>query len=620
ALLAQTNASDPNLASSYVMLAKKEVNLKKNTTVTTGGIGVWTAGKKVKLSYPSTINDFVSASQINISGKKNNANFQQILSPAPAPPLDPPAFTSESTLPDLNIDKNQSGTIDINETTIGTLTIGKNNYVRFTGADSVFIEQLIIKSADKNKTNRIEFSGPTVLVVKELMELGKRTRFNDTETDNIEVFVLNGNVKIETESFMYATLDVRDHQLNVSKASASKPTILQGRYIADKIIGNSYVEWILRSPDAGNIDPYYEPPVEGRVENVIGAELSSLTESPPDFNNISENFIYQVQPDPTNPSEFAVLVEIIVVDGQSASALAALQNLGIFDLIDDGSGGLIISGYLPISSINQLNNSPQLFQFARPVYLPILKNGIATSQGHTAQGSAFVSEGYDLKGAGVKVCVISDSYNNQGSAGIDVAQGDLPTVGVEVLEDFPSNRSDEGRAMLQIIHDIAPEAELAFKTGFRSATQFSEAILDLEQAGCDVIVDDVTYITEPFYKDGKVAQAVEQVAAAGATYVTAAGNYRNNSYSAVFNPTLSPRNVNGAAHNFGNGDIFQKISLEPDDYLLVLQWEDDIYSIEGNGTGGAKIDLDVYLTNENGSTLFGFNRNNIGGDPIEVLP
>ncbi len=61
-------------------------------------------------------------------------------------------------------------------------------------------------------------------------------------------------------------------------------------------------------------------------------------------------------------------------------------------------------------------------------------------------------------------------------ASTDVSNGDLPGSGnpvngtpVEVLGEYPfGRRSDEGRAMLQIIHDIAPKATLAFRTGFVS--------------------------------------------------------------------------------------------------------------------------------------------------------
>jgi hypothetical protein len=75
--------------------------------------------------------------------------------------------------------------------------------------------------------------------------------------------------------------------------------------------------------------------------------------------------------------------------------------------------------------------------------------------------------------------------------------------------------SDEGRAMLQIIHDIAPEANLAFRTGFINSVDFAQGIMELKDAGCNIIVDDITYITEPFFRDGIVAQAVNTVVAEG---------------------------------------------------------------------------------------------------------
>jgi len=49
--------------------------------------------------------------------------------------------------------------------------------------------------------------------------------------------------------------------------------------------------------------------------------------------------------------------------------------------------------------------------------------------------------------------------------------------------------------MLQIIHDIAPEANLAFRTGFINPVDFENGIIELKDAGCNVIVDDITYIT-----------------------------------------------------------------------------------------------------------------------------
>jgi hypothetical protein len=172
--------------------------------------------------------------------------------------------------------------------------------------------------------------------------------------------------------------------------------------------------------------------------------------------------------------------------------------------------------------------------------------------------------------------------------------------------------------MLQIVHDIAPGAELAFRTGFLGAVDFSKGIQELQQAGCDVIVDDITYISEPFFRDGIVAQAVDAVTAQGVAYFSSAGNYGSKSYESAFYPVAAPSGISGQAHNFaassGGTDIYQSITLEPGNYTVVLQWDD--------GTTGTNTssDFDIYLSRENGTTLFGFNRVNTGGAPLEVLP
>jgi hypothetical protein len=101
---------------------------------------------------------------------------------------------------------------------------------------------------------------------------------------------------------------------------------------------------------------------------------------------------------------------------------------------------------------------------------------------------------------------------NTNTANQDTANGDLPgspgnlggyTTPVHVLQDFPIPKSDEGRAMLQIVHDVG--------TGWQSFISVPDFLLpvilqqlfyELTNSGCHVIVDDITYITEPFLKDG----------------------------------------------------------------------------------------------------------------------
>jgi subtilisin family serine protease len=169
------------------------------------------------------------------------------------------------------------------------------------------------------------------------------------------------------------------------------------------------------------------------------------------------------------------------------------------------------------------------------------EGGAAVSEGLTQLRVDEAREAFALRGKGLTVGVLSDSFDAAKaatSAEDDVLSGDLPgpasscsdqQLPVDVLDEAPSG-SDEGRAMLQIVHDLAPKAGLAFATAFKSEESFAQNIERLAEpvsaggAGADVIVDDVAYFEEPFFQDGPVAVAVGNATAAGASYFSAAGN------------------------------------------------------------------------------------------------
>lgn len=410
----------------------------------------------------------------------------------------------------------------------------------------------------------------------------------------------------------------------VSGANTLTPTVnKEGKYFLTVTNGSCSAKDSVLVTFVRCIIPYYPPPDSGKVGNIIGSELSSLSGNF-GFVNDSAQQIFILKND-------SVLIEVIALQGQynTLKSLLLSSAYGLTDTITNGPGSLIITGKYPISKLKKLDSLPNLIDYCRPLFPPLSNAGIITSQGDKSLRSDFVRAGYEVDGENVKVGVISDSYNTTpvDKAAADILNGDLPGIGntnnpnpVEIVKEYPfGTRSDEGRAMLQIVHDIAPKAKLAFRTGFISAGDFAQGITQLQQQGCDVIVDDVTFITEPFFRDGVVAKAVDQVTAQGVSYFSAAGNFGTNSYSATFNPGTSLPGTTGPAHNFANGDIFQQITLTPGTYTLVLQWEDLIYSL-GQTNVGSQNDLDIFLTDNNGTTLFGFNRNNINGDPIEVLP
>jgi hypothetical protein len=218
-----------------------------------------------------------------------------------------------------------------------------------------------------------------------------------------------------------------------------------------------------------------------------------------------------------------------------ADVAAAMQSLG-GDLIDrdaDYAGGVIVM-MMPLTAI------PTAAKLAgvKSVMLapaPGQDIGAATTQGAAPIRALQVNALGDL-GRGVTVGVLSDSFDTDGGAAADVASGDLPGPGnpngftspVVVLDD-PGAGADEGRAMAQIISDIAPAARLCFATSNRSDVSFAHNIQALAdpkgKCGAQILVDDTYYTNEPFFSEGIISQAVDAAAAKGVSVFTSAGNF-----------------------------------------------------------------------------------------------
>ncbi len=222
----------------------------------------------------------------------------------------------------------------------------------------------------------------------------------------------------------------------------------------------------------------------------------------------------------------------------------------------------VISAFIPANRLADLAHSTGVLSMSlgrRPI-----RNAGLTTSGGALEMRTNVLNGQGLVGTGITVGVLSDSYDAATSdldgnplsdhAAEDVASDDLPgttnpngnTDPVNVLEELaPADGPgfDEGRAMLQIIHDIAPKAKLAFATAFTSDVDFANNIRNLRTiANCDVIVDDVFYTQEPFFSDGILAQAVDDVvfsdvlAGHKCSYFSAAGNQQGGGWVSTFNP------------------------------------------------------------------------------------
>jgi hypothetical protein len=319
--------------------------------------------------------------------------------------------------------------------------------------------------------------------------------------------------------------------------------------------------------------------------------------------------------------EETIRIEAIVVDGQDAQTLLRqLQALGLTEGIYEKR---IVSGLLPIDKIDELKNLSAL-RFARPSYEPINNVGLTTSQGDRAMKADVARQLYGVTGSGSKIGVLSDSYNAKGGAPAGVSSGDLPA-NVQVIDDYlVSTATDEGRAMIELVHDVAPGAQVAFNTANRGQAGFAKGIRDLAAAGCNVIVDDVIYFAEPFFQDGIIAQAVDEVKSKGVSYFSSAGNNARNSYQSTyseFTPFAGPFADDPyiGAHNFGGGDIRHSVAVPARSSIrLGMQWDNPFASVSGGAGAQTDMDLLVYRNGTFQSALSGFS-NNLGGDPLELV-
>jgi hypothetical protein len=317
-------------------------------------------------------------------------------------------------------------------------------------------------------------------------------------------------------------------------------------------------------------------------------------------------------------------VTVSAGSGTVAQLRDALTNLGM-DVTATDAKLRLASGFVPIAALPQLVRMPQVVGLL-PSYRPVVDRGTVQNDADRGMRADVARSSFNVDGTGVKIGVLSDSVNQFDTPGIpgvglqeSISTGNLPA-NVQVLQDgLFAGGTDEGRAMLELIYDMAPGASLAFHTADASEVDFANGIRALAQAGSQVIVDDIKYLAEPFFQDGVVAQAViDVVDNLGVTYFSSAGNYGDGGYSGLFrgaNGTVG--GTNGRFMDFDPGpgvattlpiSILQNTNI-------VLQWDNPFYV-----TNGVTTDLDVLLLDANNAIVGRTTTNNLAtGSPVDIL-
>jgi hypothetical protein len=353
--------------------------------------------------------------------------------------------------------------------------------------------------------------------------------------------------------------------------------------------------------------------LDGFLTNLLFAHSSALAGS-------RENFAL-----PGSIHGAYVTIDAVAADGDGAKLLSELRRLG---LTHGAFYGGMASGEMPIAKLGTLTRLADL-GFAQEDSLVTNKLSPlppqdATALQSTEAGIAVKTHGgqtFTIDGTGVTVGIISDSFNTLGhreTMKTDIAKGLLPA-DTHVLQDYPHG-SDEGRAIGQLVHEIAPGASILFATAYYGEASFAANIIRLAEAGAKVIIDDVGYYDEPAYQDGVIAQAVDYVASHyGVTYLSAAGNDGGNGYEGAFTPGF---HRNGRVFdNFTPGQRphwFLPVAVPAhDDVVFILEWAQPAASASPGH--GAASELDLILANGSRGAISRSASHTIGHDPFQGI-
>jgi subtilase family protein len=270
----------------------------------------------------------------------------------------------------------------------------------------------------------------------------------------------------------------------------------------------------------------------------------------------------------------------VIVAEASPQHVAQLAGLGLRIEITLPEHGLV-QGWAPADALETIAALDFVKEIRPPGY-PVRHTGAVLTAGDGALRADQARTNFGVSGAGVTVGVMSDGVDHLANS---AASGDLPA-GVQVLK---NPGGDEGTAMLEIVHDLAPGAGLAFY-GPTTSADMVNGINALGGAGARVVVDDLTFLDEPKFQDGMIAVAARNFATGGKVYVTSAGNSAQRHYRSPYRRT--PGNATYPFfHDYDPAaavDIGNSFTLPNNcGVRVVLQWN--------NPNGASADDFDLFL-------------------------
>lgn len=328
--------------------------------------------------------------------------------------------------------------------------------------------------------------------------------------------------------------------------------------------------------------------ISSALSYAIGEQDSDITESKSLLSTVRD------VDDEGNISVYITLYEF------SDENLEKLKEEGVVVEIYDKSQKLV-QGTIATESVDAISN----LSIVKFVDLP--NRGFTNAGSFQTEGDAVLNADetrstFGVDGSGIKVGVVSNGINGLtesvasgdiAPAGIMVPSSPLAEGGEEVNDPCPAftmvtstpvGREDittgaEGLAMLEIIHDMAPGAELYFSPGLGTTLEFLRTKKCLTEV-VDIIADDVGFYNVGPY-DGTSVVSLQSTASveAGVANFIAVGNQAQVHYQGVFTDTdddgIHEFDVSiGMPYVNTSGETLN-ITIPPGEVITIhLQWND----------------------------------------------
>jgi len=180
--------------------------------------------------------------------------------------------------------------------------------------------------------------------------------------------------------------------------------------------------------------------LQNQLQNQLNFDKNDLLGQKvgPELANLFEQFQIEGLDSLSLPEENPLLqvnenrVQIEAIATEEADTL--VEDLKELGLQDSASFGKVVNGSLPIEAIEEMAQLSSL-NFAGPAELPQTNIGSVTSQGDVSMNADDARSTFNVDGSGIRIGVLSDSYNTLGGESAGVASGDLPS-DVQVLDEF----------------------------------------------------------------------------------------------------------------------------------------------------------------------------------------